>query len=146
MFSFSFAKASILFVKKCKNDLRLCVDYKKLNIIMIKNRYLISLVNQLLNWFSEATPRNDLRFKPNRSIRFLFSVWNRIESIVKKPNRWQSIRFDFKSFAIDRNRQSILLSQNKKMHDIFFFISRSKIFVIRIITLIKSNQCINVDT
>jgi hypothetical protein len=37
----SFFDALMLFVKKSKNDLRLCVNYKKLNVITIKNRYLI---------------------------------------------------------------------------------------------------------
>jgi hypothetical protein len=54
MFFSSFAETSILFAKKSKNDLKLCVNYKKLNAIMIKNRYSIFLVNQLLNRFNEA--------------------------------------------------------------------------------------------
>jgi hypothetical protein len=47
--SFSLTRISILFVKKSKNDLKLCVNYKKLNAITIKNRYLIFFMNQLLN-------------------------------------------------------------------------------------------------
>jgi hypothetical protein len=43
--SFSSTKVLILFVKKSKNDLKLCVNYKKLNAITIKNRYLIFLMN-----------------------------------------------------------------------------------------------------
>jgi hypothetical protein len=43
--SFSLTKISILFVKKSKNDLRLCVNYKKLNAITIRNRYSIFLMN-----------------------------------------------------------------------------------------------------
>ncbi len=54
VFSSSFAKTSILFVKKSRNDLRLCINYKELNAITIKNRYSISLINQLLNRFNEA--------------------------------------------------------------------------------------------
>ncbi len=50
----SFAKTLILFVKKSRNDLRLCVNYKKLNAITIKNRYSIFLINQLLNRLNEA--------------------------------------------------------------------------------------------
>ncbi len=50
----SFVDASILFVKKSRNDLRLCVNYKKLNAITIKNQYSISLINQLLNRFSDV--------------------------------------------------------------------------------------------
>ncbi len=50
----SFVDISILFVKKSKNDLKLCVNYKELNVITIKNRYSISLINQLLNRFSDV--------------------------------------------------------------------------------------------
>jgi hypothetical protein len=52
--SFSSTKISILFVKISKDDLRFCVNYKKLNAILIKNRYLIFLMNQLLNRFSDV--------------------------------------------------------------------------------------------
>jgi hypothetical protein len=45
VFFSSFVDASILFVKKSKNDLKLCVKYKELNVIMIKNRYSIFLMN-----------------------------------------------------------------------------------------------------
>jgi hypothetical protein len=54
MSSFSSTKISILFTKKSKNDLRLCVNYKKLNAITIKNRYSIFLMNQLLNRFNDV--------------------------------------------------------------------------------------------
>jgi hypothetical protein len=54
VFSSSFVDASILFVKKSKDDLRLCVNYKELNVITIKNRYSIFLINQLLNRFSDV--------------------------------------------------------------------------------------------
>jgi hypothetical protein len=52
--SSSFVDASILFVKKSKNDLRLCVNYKELNVITIKNRYSIYLINQLLNRLNDV--------------------------------------------------------------------------------------------
>ncbi len=54
VFSSSLVDASILFFKKSKNDLKLCVNYKELNVITIKNRYSISLINQLLNRFSDV--------------------------------------------------------------------------------------------
>ena len=37
-----------MFVKKNEN-LRLCVNYRNLNFIIVKNRYFISLIEQLLN-------------------------------------------------------------------------------------------------
>ncbi len=54
VFFSSFVDASILFVKKSKNDLKLCVNYKELNVITIKNRYSIFLINQLLNRLSDV--------------------------------------------------------------------------------------------
>jgi hypothetical protein len=50
----SFVDASILFIKKPKNDLKLCVNYRKLNVITIKNRYSIFLINQLLNRLNDV--------------------------------------------------------------------------------------------
>jgi hypothetical protein len=47
-FSHSSTKVSILFVKKSSENLRLCVDYRSLNAITIKNRYLIFLIMQIL--------------------------------------------------------------------------------------------------
>ena len=38
-----------MFVKKKPENLRLCVSYRNLNFIIVKNRYLISLIKHLLN-------------------------------------------------------------------------------------------------
>jgi hypothetical protein len=43
--SFSSTRISILFAKKSEDDLRFCVNYKKLNVITIKNRYSLFLMN-----------------------------------------------------------------------------------------------------
>ncbi len=45
----SFAKVLILFVKKTNDKFRLCVNYKKLNEIIIKNRYSLFFINENLN-------------------------------------------------------------------------------------------------
>ena len=42
-------KTFILFVSKSNDDLRFCVNYKNLNVIIKKNRYFFSLIKQLLN-------------------------------------------------------------------------------------------------
>jgi hypothetical protein len=52
--SFSSTRISILFVKKSKNDLKFCLNYKELNAITIKNRYSIFLMNLLLNRLSDV--------------------------------------------------------------------------------------------
>ena len=39
---------SILFVEKSNEELRFCVDYKKLDVIIKRNRYFILLINEIL--------------------------------------------------------------------------------------------------
>ena len=41
--------ASVLFAKKKDNTLQLCIDYRQLNRVMIKNRYPLSRIDDLLN-------------------------------------------------------------------------------------------------
>ena len=48
------AGALILFDRKLDGSLRLCIDYKGLNNLTIKNRYLLPLVGQSLNRFGRA--------------------------------------------------------------------------------------------
>ena len=46
--------ASVLFVSKKDEDLRLCVNYWGLNCITIKNQHPLSLISETLDWLSEA--------------------------------------------------------------------------------------------
>jgi hypothetical protein len=48
------AGAPILFVKKKDGSLRLCVDYRGLNALTIRNRYPLPLISQLLDQLSQA--------------------------------------------------------------------------------------------
>ncbi len=52
--SSSSATTSILFVRKSKIELHLCVNYQELNNIIIKNHYQLSLIWETLNWLSTA--------------------------------------------------------------------------------------------
>jgi hypothetical protein len=76
--SSSFVDASILFVKKSKDDLKFCVNYRKLNVITIKNRYSISLINQLLNRFSDVIKFTKLNIQ---------TTYNFIR--IKKEDEWK---------------------------------------------------------
>ena len=49
------AGAPILFVKKADGSLRLCVDYRGINKITIKNRYPLPLIPELLDKVGQAT-------------------------------------------------------------------------------------------
>ena len=50
----SSTKYSILFVSKKDEKLRLCVDYRKLNEITIKNRYSLLNIDELQNRLSKV--------------------------------------------------------------------------------------------
>ena len=45
---------SVLFVKKSGSELQFCIDYWALNIITVKNHYLISLFKKTLHWLSQV--------------------------------------------------------------------------------------------
>ena len=44
----------MLFVKKSNETLRLCVNYRELNEIIIKNKYSLSLLSETLKRFAHA--------------------------------------------------------------------------------------------
>ncbi len=48
------AGAPILFVRKLDGCVRLCVDYRGLNNLTIKNRYPLTLIGELLDWLGWA--------------------------------------------------------------------------------------------
>ncbi len=50
----SSAEYSILFILKLNESLRLCVDYRALNNITIKNSYLLSLISELQDRLQKA--------------------------------------------------------------------------------------------
>ena len=45
---------SVLFAKKKDKTLRLCIDYRQLNKVMIKNRYPLSRIDDLFDKLREA--------------------------------------------------------------------------------------------
>jgi hypothetical protein len=49
IFNVFFLSVLILFIKKKDDELRLCVDYKSLNVVIIKNKYLLSLIQKLFD-------------------------------------------------------------------------------------------------
>ncbi len=83
----SFAKVFILFVKKLNDKLRLCVNYKELNEIIIKNRYSLFFINENLNKLFEIKIFIKLNVK---------DVFHRIR--IRKENEWKTTfkyRFDY---------------------------------------------------
>jgi hypothetical protein len=44
----------VLFVPKSNGKLRICVDYRQLNTIIVKNRYILSLIHEMQNKIKES--------------------------------------------------------------------------------------------
>ncbi len=76
----SSAKYSILFVLKSNESLRLCVDYKALNNITIKNSYSLSLISEL----QDKLQRAQWFMKFN-----ILKAFNRIQ--IKKKDEWKTV-------------------------------------------------------
>ena len=76
----------VLFMKKSDDNLRLCVDYRKLNEITIKNKYLLSFFLKTLKQFAKARKfiKIDIR-----------NAYHRIR--IRKNDEWKiafRIRYD----------------------------------------------------
>ncbi len=109
----SFAKILILFVKKTNDKLRLCVNYKELNEIIIKNRYSLFFINENLNKLFETKIFIKLNVK---------DVFHRIK--VRKENEWKTTfkcRFDHYQykmmlFELTNSLITFQVHINKTMH------------------------------
>ena len=42
--------APVLFIPRKSGELRFCINYQDLNITIVKNHYLLLLINELLDW------------------------------------------------------------------------------------------------
>ena len=58
----SFVDAFVLFVSKFNENFRFCIDYKNLNELTIKNRYLLFFIKKSLNRFVDVKQYTKLNF------------------------------------------------------------------------------------
>ena len=77
-FSVSLASVSIFFVFKKDEELRLCINYKSLNAIIIKNRHSLSFIIKTLNRLCNVKRFIKLKLK---------NVYHRIR--IKQNNEWK---------------------------------------------------------
>jgi len=75
---------SVLFIKKLKEELCFCVNYRDLNVITVKNRYSLSLISETLNRLSWAkifiklniiSAFNQLWIKEENEALIVFHTW-----------------------------------------------------------------------
>ena len=71
--------ASILFVKKKNEILKFCVNYRSLNLLTIKNRYLLSLIDESLNRLSKIRVYTSLN---------MIATYNRLR--IKRDDEWKT--------------------------------------------------------
>ena len=86
------ANASMFFVFKKNDSLRLCVDYRELNALIIKNKCSLSLIDETLNRLMSAAYFIKLDFK---------NAYHRIK--IRKNDEWMTtfhIRYDHFEYAI----------------------------------------------
>ena len=87
-----FVDASMFFVFKKNDELRLCVNYRKFNAITIKNRHSLFLIIKILNRLCEFKCFIKLNFK---------NIYYRIK--IKIDNKWKMtfrIRYNYFEYQI----------------------------------------------
>ncbi len=92
IFSKSTCAALIFFIKKKTNDLRLCVNYRELNAIIVKNRYSLSFINKTLDRIV------DVKYFIKLDI---IAAYNKLR--IKKKNEWKTAfrtRYDMYEYKI----------------------------------------------
>jgi hypothetical protein len=83
--------SSILFAKKSNDELRFCVDYKKLNVIIKKNKYSISLIAKTIvrlfktKWMTKIDIRHAF-INEFVCIQKKMKTWRRLESNTTRTN------------------------------------------------------------
>ena len=91
-YSTSSVGSPILFVSKKNNGLRLCVDYRELNKVTIKNRHLLSLISETLDRLNEVKRFTKLNLK---------DAYYRIR--IRKGDEWKTAfrtRYDYFEYLI----------------------------------------------
>ena len=113
--SLNSANASVLFIKKLDDSLWLCVNYWKLNEIIVKNCYSLLRIDELLNRFSEAKIFTKLNF---------CDIYHWIR--ICYDNKWKTAfhthyeHFEYLIMFFDLINASVIFQVyiNQMMHDI----------------------------
>ena len=129
VFFSSFANAFIMFVKKKDENLRLCVNYRNLSFITVKNRYFILLIVQLLNRLIEIAIFREL------IIRFTYNTLRiRIDDEWKTAFRCKYEHFKYRVMSFEltnasANFQSYIYWTLRKYLNIFCIVYFDNILI-----------------
>jgi hypothetical protein len=107
------AKVFIFFVKKTNDKLRLCVNYKELNEIIIKNRYSLFFINENLNKLFETK----IFIKLNvRDVFHRIKIWKEDEWKTTFKCRFDHYQYRMMFFELTNSSITFQIYINKTMH------------------------------
>jgi len=99
----NFTNIFIFFISWKSEELCLCINYCKLNIIIIKNHYFLSLINKLLDWLN------------NLIIFSKINLWNIYHKIyICQDNEWKTVfhtqyeHFEYQVISFDLTNTSVI--------------------------------------
>ncbi|KAK8976607.1 hypothetical protein V6N11_057207 [Hibiscus sabdariffa] len=82
--------APVLFVKKKDGSLRLCIDYRKLNKLTVKNKYLLPRIDDLFDQFRGATVFSKIDLRSG-----YYQLWVKDSDVAKTAIRTRYGHYEF---------------------------------------------------
>jgi hypothetical protein len=129
--SMSFANILIFFVKKFDDKLHLCVNYRELNEIIIKNRYLLFLINKILNELFEIKIVSKLNVQ---NIFYRIHINNNDEWKTMFKCRFDHYQYWVMFFELSNSSTTFQIYLNQVMHfylNVFVLIYINDILIFR---------------
>jgi hypothetical protein len=96
--SFAFYLSLVLFVRKSSDELRFCVDYKRLNAITKKNRYSLSLISKIIARLikTQLITKINIRHAFNR----IRMITERDEKLITFTTKYENYQYRILSFDL----------------------------------------------
>ena len=112
---FSLVETSMLFVFKKNESLRLCVNYRDLNVVIIKNRCFFSLIEKTLNRLINTAYFTKLDFK---NVYHRIRIWKNDEWMIVFRTRYDHFEYVVMSFDLFNVSTTFQILINKALRDL----------------------------
>ena len=92
----------IFFIFWKSEELHFCIDYCKLNVIIIKNHYFLSLISELLDWLSDLTvfSKIDLQNIYHKICIYQNDEWKTVFHTWYRHFEYQVVSFDLINISV----------------------------------------------